>query len=207
MEYIKTYFRIRGKYQGYEGWSSEKDAEAFVEETRNLFRRFGWEIEEGRSSGACDSAVRGKESLNLHLMHFSGVILKSSIPEIENILHEAKEFEHYHTDTYDTYYEMSDSEYLLKLRERQEEMIMDFLSLYRTKRRNLYISTDISGRIMKKYRIRRVGDGETDTILNGVLQNIFDMLVARGDLIMAHTRNGPGYRTATDKDRKERLTA
>lgn len=207
MSYIQTYFRIKGKYAGYNGWATEEDSKAFKEETTKLFNSHGWEIKEGRSSGACDTAVRGKESLYLHPMHFSGVILQSSIPGIEEMLCEAKEFEFYHTDTYGIYYEMSDSEYLLKLCERRAEMIEDLLSLYQTKRRNLYITSDVLERLEKKYKINRVGENTRDTILKGVLQNIFDMLLAKGELIASATKNGIGYRAATDKDRKEKLSA
>ncbi|WP_322204476.1 hypothetical protein [Acutalibacter intestini] len=86
-------------------------------------------------------------------------------------------------------------------------MVADFLSLYKTKRSNLYITADVLSRMERKYRIHRVGEKREDPILCGVLRNIFSTLVYRGDLIEGHTKNGVGYRTATEKDKKGRMIA
>lgn len=206
MKYIETYFRIQGPYN-VSGWESEESKRRFISEVHSLFRESGWEIQKGRSSGSSDSATRGKEELYLHPMSFSGVILESSISEIQKVLSSGRSFRCYQVDTYKTYCEMTDTEYLLKLREKREEMVADFLSLYKTKRRNLFITSNVIDCMEKKYRIYRVGEKSGDPILNGVLRNIFSTLVYRGDLIEGHTKNGVGYRTATDKDKKGRMIA
>lgn len=206
MKYIDTYFRIQSPYS-VNGWKSDESEHKFLSEVHSLLRESGWEIQKGRSSGSSDSAIRGKEELYLHPMSFSGVIKESSISEIQEVLSRGASFRCYHIDTYEPYYEMTDTEYLLKLREKQEEMVADFLSLYKTKRSNLFITADVMGRMERKYRIHRVGEKREDPILNGVLRNIFSTLVYRGDLIEGHTKNGVGYRTATEKDKKGRMIA
>lgn len=202
MSYFKTYFRIRSEYDGYNGWSDMAASEVFKEEVNGIFSSIGWSIKKARSSGICDTAFCGKESLYLHPMHFSGVILKSSIPVIEDALAHAKSFKYYSTDVYEQCFDMTDEEYLMKLKEQQNEMIEDFLRSYRTKRRNLYITSDVSEKLKRKYKINRVGEGHDDVILDGILKNVFSMLLARGDIVKGKTRNGTGYRTVTDYDRK-----
>lgn len=199
--YFKMYFRIRSEYAGSEGWSSETDKNAFKSEINNLFSDAGWEIQKGRTSGSCDSAVRGKESLYLRPMFFSGVILESSAAEIEQILNKGKTFHWLQTEKHEPYYDMTEAEYLHRLEEKRQEMENDFLTLYHTKRRNLYITVDLIGKLVRKYHIRRVGEDSEDTLLNGLLLRIRSELIEKGKLIQAETRNGTGYRTATEKDR------
>lgn len=205
MKYIETYFRIQSAYNN--GWESEESKRRFLSEVHSLLRESGWEIQKGRSSGSSDSAIRGKEELYLHPMSFSGVIKESSISEIQQVLSKGISFRCYHIDTYKSYYEMTDAEYLLRLREMQEKMVADFLSLYKTKRSNLFITADVMDRMEKKYRIHRVGETREDPILIGILRNVFSTLVYRGDLIEGHTKKGVGYRTATKKDKKGRRIA
>lgn len=199
--YFKMYFRIRSEYAGSGGWSSETDKNAFENEINNLFSDAGWDIQKGRTSGSCDSAVRGKESLYLHPMFFSGVILGSSAAEIEQILNQGKTFHWLRTEKHEPYYDMTEAEYLQRLEEKRPEMENDFLTLYQTKRRNLYITGDAVERLIRKYRIHRVEEEYEDTVLNGLLLRIRSELVEKGEIIQAETRNGEGYRTATEKDR------
>lgn len=202
MSYIKTHFRIRSYYQSGGNWTPD-EAKAFEKESKSLFSSSGWTVFEGRSSGVCSTARRGKEELYLHPMDFSGVIQEISIGEVERMLEVAKTFQCYHVDTYDIYHEMSDEEYLLHLREKQDEMQQDMLRLYETKRRNLFITSNekIRETIKKKYRLHRLGEGYDDPIFDGVFSNAFDMLVAKGKLIKANTKYGQGFRTATVKDK------
>ena len=130
-------------------------------------------------------------------MSFSGEILEDEITETQVLLKLATSFEHYHTDIYEEYVEMSDDEYQAILASRKDEIVNALLSACRTKRRNLYVTGDIVNRVAKQFSIRRICDrdkyGSNANLFAGEL---FDKLVSDGRILTASTRKGIGFRTA-----------
>lgn len=203
MAYREVYFRIDSAYHGYDGWTSAKDKVAFNEETRRLFQNAGWTLHVGERDCFCDTVTKGMQELYLHPMNFSGVVSEEEIPEIEALLAKATTFRCRATDRMAVYYEMTDDEYLKHLDSKRDEIIKAILERCKTKRSNLYLVGGFTMGIADQFSVKRICDkeGHRNKAYKYVSQ-LVDQLIKEGQLITANTKNGPGIRTATAKERK-----
>ncbi len=201
--YQKVCFYIDSKYHWGRGYPDRASRIEFQEETRRLFRYAGWTIIPGNMSGVCDTAVKGKQSLYLHPMDFSGVILAEEVSGIRCFLQSARSFRLRNIGRFDIYQDISDEDYAAYLESRRDEIIADILEHYKTKRRNLYYTGDMSESIADDYRIKRIGDeaNHGDATAQYVLK-LIDELIADGRLRTAETKSGTGIRTAVPADFK-----
>lgn len=207
-EYRKVAFKLNvPRYVLGEGWTDDADRKAFCEECKVLFQNIDWEIHNETDSWSYNTAVSNKEHLYLKPVSMKGEILESSIPKIEKALSKAKTFDHVQTVVGSACYDLKDAEYLLKLRERAPEMEQDLLQWCSTSQRNVYITYDIVGALCRYYQIDRLGGNEVFSIPYQVMQEVLNKLVAKGEIIKMETNKCIGYRTATEKDKKERKSA
>lgn len=96
---------------------------------------------------------------------------------------------------------MSDKDYLLYLRDRQEEMRQDILMHCMTKRSGLFVDEfTVYKKLEEKYHEGREKEQGEDVILKGILQNQIAFLEARGELVSGTAKYGVGYRTADRTD-------
>ena len=203
--YRKTYFDIDSGYRWGTGYPNDEARQTFKEESRAIFERLGWEIRRAaEGSGSCDIAVKGKQELYLHPMQFSGVILTEDVPDIEAAIRAANGIQLLGTRSLERYEDMSDEACAAFLDEHREEMIGAILSAYTTKRRNLFIASDISERIGEPFRIRRLASKDTsgDMAYERVKQ-LVEELVTDGRLVTAETRHGRGIRAAVPAESKK----
>lgn len=205
MAYREVYFRIDSAYHGYDGWTSANDKAAFKEETRKLFQDAGWTLHVGERDCVCDTVTKGLQNLYLHPMNFSGVVSEEEIPEIEVLLAKAATFRCRATDRMAIYYEMTDDEYLKYLESRRDEIIAAILEHCKTKRSNLYHVGGFTMGIADRFSVHRLCDvdGHRNRAYKYVSE-LVEQLINEGQLITANTKNGPGIRTATAKERKSR---
>ena len=196
--YQKMYFTIRGSYEYGPGFPDDNAADAFRTEIENLFRSAGWEVRPGVGHGDCARAFRGKESLYLHPMEISGVILRESAPDIEALLSQAKTFRHCQTYGMAEYVEMSDGEYREYLESRKEEIQAAILERFKTKRRNLFRVGDQSEAIARPFLLRRMETRNTrdEDMSVAYVRNLIEKMIADGRLTVSQTRYGRGIRTA-----------
>ena len=201
--YQKVYFYIDSLYEWGKGFPSRSARIAFHEEAKRLFRRAGWEIVPGSNSAESDTAVKDKQALYLHPMEFSGVILAEEIPAIRNMLAAARNFQLRNIGRFGTYQDLSDEDYIAYLDSRKTEIIDDILRHYKTRRRDLFYTCDMSESIGREYRIPRVGheDQYGDSAFHYVRQ-LIDELIADGRLRTGNTKYGQGIRTALQSELK-----
>lgn len=200
MEYRKTYFRIRSRYQYGSGWPNKSDASEFREESRGLFQNAGWDLHPGNNSSS-DTVIKGQQDLYLHPMNFSGVIRIDEIPQIQELLNGARSFQCYGVDCYERYWEFADEEYIAQLEARRNEITQTILDRCRTKRKNLYMTGSIALSIAQMFSVRRLCDKENkNNLANRFVTEVMEQLVQDGQLVTAETRNGPGIRTATEAE-------
>lgn len=200
MEYKKVYFRIRSRYQFNSGWTCERDAAGFREESRHLFQNAGWQLHPGRSS-ISDTVTKGLQELYLHPMNFSGVIQLDEIFGIQEFLKKADSFHCYSVDCYERYWELTDEEYRTQLEGRREEIIRAILERCRTKRKNLYITGSFVMNVAQKFSVHRLCDKEgRKNLANRFVEELVEQLIREGRLVTAKNPNGPGIRTATDAE-------
>ena len=195
--YRDIHFSIQGDYEWGRGYSSDAAADVFHEEAARLFAEAGWQIQTGNRSGICDTAVRGKEELYLHPMQFSGIILESSVPEIERILKQSQSFRYCGIYRGQEYVEMGDAEYREHLESRRGEIEAAILEHFKTKRKNLFRVGDHSEAIARPFLIHRMETREScgkDLSVLYVRERIEEM-VADGRLTESPTRCGRGLRT------------
>ena len=200
MEYKKVYFRIRSRYQFNSGWTCERDAAGFREESRHLFQNAGWQLHPGRSS-ISDTVTKGLQELYLHPMNFSGVIQLDEIFGIQEFLKKADSFHCYSVDCYERYWELTDEEYRTQLERQREEIIRTILERCRTKRKNLYITGSFVMNGAQKFSVHRLCDKEgRKNLANRFVEELVEQLIREGRLVTAKNPNGPGIRTATDAE-------
>jgi len=200
MEYKKVYFRIRSRYQFNSGWTCERDAAGFREESRHLFQNAGWQLHPGRSS-ISDTVTKGLQELYLHPMNFSGVIQLDEISGIQEFLKKADSFHCYSVDCYERYWELTDEEYRTQLERQREEIIRTILERCRTKRKNLYITGSFVMNVAQKFSVHRLCDKEgRKNLANRFVEELVEQLIREGRLVTAKNPNGPGIRTATDAE-------
>lgn len=139
---VNVHFRIESSYvwgSDHPGMSKEKE-DAFFAEIRRLFSEAGYEIKPIKYT-ECPGIVKEFADLYCHPMDLSGYCEENRIPEIEAILAKGTTFYHRRTDTYKQVYpynrEQETEYYRLTFREHIQARL---LSLFTTKRRNLYKS-------------------------------------------------------------------
>ena len=81
----------------------------------------------------CPYAVKAKVGFICILWMLLGVIREDLIPEVENLLKDAKTFIHYKTDIYEVLADMSDEEYLAYLEGNKDLIINDLLKCLQRK--------------------------------------------------------------------------
>lgn len=201
--YQKVYFYIDSTYEWGKGFPNRTARIAFHEEAKRIFRCAGWEIIPGSSAAESDTAVKGKQSLYLHPMEFTGVILAEEIAAVRNALRSARNFRLRNIGQFEMYQDMSDKEYAAYLESRREEIIKDILLHYKTRRRDLFYTCDMSESIGREYRIYRVGhdDRYGDRAFQYVSE-LIDELINDGRLRTGNTKNGRGIRTALQSELK-----
>ena len=202
MTYRKVYFRIDSNYRYDTGWGDKGAEDAFLAESRALFRGAGWELHPGREgSGACDTVTKGQQELYLHPMNFSGVIREDEIPAVQAALSQAESFHCRGVDCYEEYVELSDEEYLTLLGSRRDEIEAEILKHYQTRRRNLYVTGPGAESIARLFSVRRVNDKDGKHDLAGpFVENLIGQMLREGRLVAAETRYGVGIRTATNEE-------
>ncbi len=205
MAYREVYFRIDSAYHGYDGWLADEDKKAFVEDTRRLFQGAGWTLHVNERDGVCDTVTKGLQDLYLHPMNFSGVVSEDEIPAIESLLDKAATFHCRATDRMAIYYEMTDEEYQKHLESKRDEIVKAVLERCKTKRSNLYLVGGFTMGIADQFSVKRIcdRDGHRNKAYKFVSE-LVDKLIQEGQLITANTKNGPGVRTATAKEKKSR---
>lgn len=204
MAYRETYFRIRSGYIFDQGWLTDQDELEFKKEARRLFQEAGWTLHaEKWHSGHSDTVTKDQQELYLHPMNFSGVVLEEEIPQLEALLSQAKTFHCYAVDRYAEYLDLNDEEYWALLESRREEIETAVMDLYRTKRKNLFITGVTGLDIAEKYSVKRVCDknGRKNKAYLFVT-GLIEQLIKEGRLVTADTKRGQGIRTATKEELK-----
>lgn len=198
MPYQEMYFYLDSDYKHGRGYSSPEAGEAFQSEISRLFAEAGWEIRAGRSSGVCDSAVKGKQDLYLHPMMVSGVMLQDEVGAVEQILQNGTTFRLREIRGVDEYQDMEDDDYRVYLESKHDEIETAILDRYRTKRRNLYVTGYTTSSIAKLFEIKRVQSAhKSGDMAEGYVGQLIQELIESGKLVTAETRHGTGIRTAT----------
>ena len=203
MDYKNIYFRIKAGYKWGEGMDDEQKADFFTE-IQSLFHTAGWSVEKRDSTGSCPSVYKGLSRLYCHPMNISGEVSESLIEQIKDILKNGTTFEHYHTDEYDTIYDMTDEAYQSYLNNNSEQIQAEILKAFTTKRSNLYYDEYNSGRVLQsvggKWHIHRIQNGENwrraNDLESKVINSIFEDMVSNGTIATSSVKNGKGYRTA-----------
>lgn len=210
IKYKKVYFRIntpsyyKAKYGV--GFENQEASTLFKTIAENIFLNDGWEIKEKKYTIGCTTLIKDKQELYLHPQSFSGVVREDNILYIENLLSNNNMFRFERTDIYDEVFDMSDEDYINKLKEHQEEIEREILDKFKTKRRNLYVSSTWTplNTILSKYKIKRLtqymGAITSDDIDIKWIDKVFEKLISEKKIVTAKVRNGTGYRTATIKD-------
>lgn len=202
MKYFEVYFRIKSAYQGYSGFENDEQSKAFHEEVAATFASDGWEVISGKSSCYSDTVKKDKQELYLHPMYFSGVICEDSIEHLHTLLSapELSTFSCYHVDVYDEYKDMTDEEYLSLLYAQKDAIAAALLEVCRTKRKNLFATGNIPDMVTRRFLVPRLGVRKGCDKENLVVSEIFGRLIETGDIAVATTKNGRGYRTTTKKE-------
>lgn len=137
---VNVYFRIESGYVwggDHPGMSKEKE-DAFFAEIRQLFTDTGYELKSIKYT-ECPGIVKEFTDLYCHPMDISGYCEENRIPEIEAILAKGTTFRHRCTDTYKQVYPYNREQEIEYYRQNFHDYIQnDLLSLFATKRRNLY---------------------------------------------------------------------
>ena len=133
--YRDVHFNIISTYRFDEGFPDQAAADAFRQETTELFTAAGWQIHKARDSWSSDKAILGKSELFLHPMDITGIISVNLIPEVEKLIHQAKSFRLNITRESTEYIEMDDDTYRRYLDSRREEIRTAILTCCQTKRR------------------------------------------------------------------------
>jgi len=214
--YKNVYFRINTpsyyKPNGV-GFKTPEDSNKFHTETLNIFLNDNWTVKESKykSNGGCARVVKDKQELYLHPQSLSGVVLEDNIPYIEQLLSNNDLFKFERIDIYDDVFDITDEEYLNILKSKRNEIELDILEVYKTKRKNLYITGDINqnNKVLDKYRIKRLshytGVYSSSNIDWQYIVDVFESLISEKRIVTAQTRSGIGYRT--DKKLLGKITA
>lgn len=202
MNYIETIFWIASAYDETHGWPDKETEYTYYQELKDLLASVQWEVLPFRAEKIYPILLRGKECLELTPQYLHGIIAQDSAKGIGKILLQAKGFQYQKIEMIAHAVEMSGSEYLLKLRARQEEMAEDVLKICEKAMSGEYLTSEaIYEKIEKKYHIPRVGEYEEDVILKGVFKNMLSILTGKQLLSEGTAENEePGYRIAVSKN-------
>lgn len=203
MDYKDIYFRIKAGYKWGEGMEDKQKA-AFYAEIQSIFESAGWNITKPKFSGCCPEAHKGISRLYCHPMDISGELAENLVTEVKELLQQGTTFEHYHTDEYETIFDMSDEAYQSYLDENKEQIQADVLKAFTTKRSNLYYDEYNAGRVLesvgKKWHIHRIQNGknwrQANLLESKLIGSIFQTMVDDGRIVTCGVKNGKGYRTA-----------
>lgn len=190
--YVKTYFRISCGYVWGEGINEEK-YEFFKSEVENIFNSLGFDIIPCRSSSGCDSAVRGKESLYLHPMDFSGYILKTTIPSIEKAIQDSR-LSLVCVDVFETVYDADEEFILEKLRAAKNEIRKEIFEEHRTNRKSKFV---INGAYTNLVTVHLLDNALTNKIYREFITDLKEEMVKEKLLIKAV--DYPGYYRSLNK--------
>lgn len=180
MNYIETIFWIASAYDETHGWPDKETEYTYYQELKELLASVQWEVLPFRAEKIYPILLRGKECLELTPQYLHGIIAQDSAKGIGKILLQAKGFQYQKIEMIAHAVEMSGSEYLLKLRARQEEMAEDVLKICEKAMSGEYLTSEaIYEKIEKKYHIPRVGEYEEDVILKGVFKNMLSILTGK----------------------------
>lgn len=204
--YKNVYFRIHTpmyynpKYGV--GFTTPGDADLFHKSITELFLNDGWEIKKERINiSCCNTMTKDKQELYLHPQSVSGVVLEENIPHIEQLLSNSSIFKFEKTDIYEDVFDITDEEYINTLKSKQNEIEQDILAVYKTKRKNLYITDTWTplNKVLDKYRIKRLsnysGVISSSNIDAQYITELFENLVKQNKIVTANTKHGIGYRT------------
>lgn len=206
-EYANVYFRVNAPYYQHSNnynYTQEQNDD-FYNEVYHIFKELGWEITEQKG---CDYINKGKQKLYLHPQAFSGEVLKNEIVLIHAALQNGKTFNSRWTDVYEDLFDITKEEYLKMLESKQTEIEKDILEIYKTKRKNLYITDTWAPlqNVLNKYKVRRLGNRlglSSGDIDYNFMINVLDKLIAQNKIVTADTKNGKGYRTINKTEQKE----
>lgn len=193
---VNVHFRIESGYVwggDHPGMSKEKE-DTFFAEMRQLFSEAGYEIKPIKYSG-CPGIVKEFTDLYCHPMDLSGYCEENRIPEIEAILAKGTTFSHRCTDTYKQVYPYNQEQEIEYYRQNFHDHVQNnLLSLFSTKRRNLYKSQqEVVEQLANQIRINTIehtfgvscGDAcET------YIYELYENLVSKGMLIEAEKSIG-----------------
>jgi hypothetical protein len=199
MNYRNVHFRLDSGYEWGKGMDQEQ-SEKFHKEINTLFKEAGWEIKNPKFSSSCPEAVKEKNRLYLHPMDASGEVQEDLIPEVENILSKGTTFKFKNTDIYETLLDMSDDEYQQYLESKRSYIEADILALFKTKRKNLFVTNTsaVIQKVKEKYRIQRIQEHigrSSDNLEWRYVDKVFRDMVNRDKFETAETKYGIGYRT------------
>lgn len=213
MKYKNVYFRIscplyRGNWGI--GFQSQEDKELFYKTVKDLFLNDGWEIKNKKylSSSGCPRVIKNKQELYLHPDMFNGVVVEDNIQYIEQLIKTCGLLSYRCADVYEEVFDITDEEYLKILESKQTQIKQDILTIYKTKRSNLYITDTWTplNRVLNKYKIKRLSHfigvvSSNDIDIQWIIQ-VFEKLINEGKIVTAECKNGTGYRTINKTEQK-----
>lgn len=94
---------------------------------------------------------------------------------------------------------MSGKEYLLYLRERQEQMESYILDCLKDAKNYNLSEQEIYQMAGEKFRCELPVDDAENMILKGIVRNLLDRYEARGSIVPVSTKYGPGYQLTGKK--------
>ena len=211
--YKKVYFRTDSplyRTNAGIGFENQDSRNSFYSEVMKTFLNNGWQVkdEKYKISSSYPTVIKEKQELYLHPDHFSGVVIEENITEIEQLVKNIDGLKYRWTDIYEDVFDITDEEYMNMLKSKRKYIEQDILEAFKTKRRNLYVtsSRDCINRVLNKYRIKRltchIGVISSNNLDVQYFSEIFEELVNKGEIVTANTKNGTGYRTRTDKEKK-----
>lgn len=204
-EYINVHIRIdvpAYKFMGgwYE-WESEEQREKFHDSIRRVLESLN--IPEETFSHIRDKELPPMECLYIHPADISGTLRKGYVEKVAEAVNELDGVKVRWVDLYHDVSPMTNAEYKEVLNGKREQIGRELLERFKTKRRNLYITSEYIGigEVAERYHVaRRECKRGNDEFARSFVGEIFKNLVEDGKILTAETRNGTGYRTATAKD-------
>lgn len=197
-EYAKVYFRLSPAYYQYPDYNyTQEQKDEFYNEIYPIFESMGWAEEGTQNLRGCCHIVKGKQRLYLHPQDFSGTVLKNDIATIHNALQNGKTFKYRWTDVYETIYDITDEDYAVILETKREDIITDLIESFRTKRKNLFITSNFTvlQNVDSRHKIKRVQSNNQFGMTFKFIQQLFRELIEQGRITTAETKAGTGYRT------------
>ena len=199
-EFARVYFRINcPAYHFPDGFASESDDKQYYTEMREILHSFDLDEQ-------CGNNPAIMEYLYIHPMELTGVVHKRKIRAIAESICNSSTAHCRSVDVYEDIAPITNEDFLELLKEKHDEIANDILSMFQTKRRDLFYgeqaTSNLLGKIGTKYTIRRrqcqLG---TDYTAKQYCQSILSELVRKQKMVCSDTVNaGIGYRTAKKGD-------